>query len=95
MAFGVALDSRRRQRDPDLAKIHRGIQHRHTEPYRSVFRRAVDRGEIAPETDVSAAISRLVGPLFYRRWFSREPLSKPFLAGVVRSVLSESAPSAG
>jgi AcrR family transcriptional regulator len=81
------------ERDPALAEIHRGIQHRHTEPYRAVFERAIERGEVDALIDVSAAIAQLVGPLFYRRWFSREPLGEAFLAGVVQSVLNQATPS--
>jgi hypothetical protein len=29
-----------------------------------------------------------MGPLFYRRWFSREPLDERFFKGVVASVLA-------
>jgi hypothetical protein len=41
--------------------------------------------------DVAAMISALVGPLYYRRWFSREPIDGPFVASVTRGVLDEAA----
>jgi hypothetical protein len=28
-----------------------------------------------------------MGPLFYRRWFSREPIDKKFVKGVVSTVI--------
>lgn len=75
------------ERDPDLAAVHGRIQVGHTAPFREVIARSVRRGELPPGTDPSALIAALVGPLFYRRWFSREPLDDAFVAGVVRDVL--------
>jgi hypothetical protein len=38
-------------------------------------------------TDAAALVAALTGPLFYRRWFSREPLTSGFAKQVVRIVL--------
>jgi hypothetical protein len=33
-------------------------------------------------------ISALIGPLYYRRWFSREPIDDPFVKMIVSNVIS-------
>jgi AcrR family transcriptional regulator len=76
------------ERDPQFADIHRRIQHGHAAPLREVIDRAADRGEIAPTVDRSAMIAGLMGPLFYRRWFSREPIDERFVKRIVRNVIS-------
>lgn len=54
----------------------------------------VERGEIPADTDIPSGVARLVGPLFYRRWFSREPVDDAFLDEVVRGVVSPLQPPA-
>jgi len=76
------------ERDPDLAHIHSRIQMGHTAPLQAVIARAVRKGEIPASTDPSALIAALVGPLFYRRWFSREPLDDAFVRSIVRTALN-------
>jgi hypothetical protein len=38
--------------------------------------------------DLSAITAALLGPLFYRRWFSREPVDDKFVDLIVRAVLA-------
>ncbi|HEY5190037.1 MAG TPA: hypothetical protein VII87_13445 [Solirubrobacteraceae bacterium] len=33
-------------------------------------------------------IAALLGPLFYRRWFSREPIDEQFVTTIVRTVIT-------
>jgi hypothetical protein len=75
------------ERDPALAHLHSRIQMGHTTPLQAVIRRAVQKGEIPASTDPSEMIAALVGPLFYRRWFSREPLDDAFVRSIVRSAI--------
>lgn len=76
------------ERDPEFADVHRGIQHGHAAPLREVLQRAADRGELPATANPSSMIAGLLGPLFYRRWFSREPLDDQFLTTVAAVVLS-------
>ena len=76
------------ERDPEFADIHRRIQHGHAAPLREVIERAAGRGEIAATVDRSAMIAGLMGPLFYRRWFSREPIDERFVKRTVTNVIS-------
>lgn len=81
------------ERDPAFAEVHRGIQHGHAAPLREVLQRAVDRGELPPAANLSSMIAGLLGPLFYRRWFSREPLDDQFLTIVAAIVLGGQGPT--
>lgn len=74
------------ERDPEFAKIHGQIQRGHAAPLRTVLERAVDRRELPADTDIAVAVAALLGPLFYRRWFSREPIDDPFVETLVELV---------
>ncbi|WP_197040119.1 TetR/AcrR family transcriptional regulator [Mycobacterium sp. URHB0044] len=76
------------ERDPEFARIHGKIQRGHAAALREVLERAVRRGELAATADQSAMISALIGPLYYRRWFVREPIDEPFIQTIVRNVIS-------
>jgi AcrR family transcriptional regulator len=76
------------ERDPEFADIHRRIQHGHAAPLREVIDRAAGVGEIPATADRSMMIAALMGPLFYRRWFSREPIDVQFVKRVVSNVIS-------
>ena len=77
------------ERDPDIAQIHSIIQRGHAAPLQEMIARAVRNGEIPMSTDPSTLIAALLGPLFYRRWFSREPLDDTFVKAVVQNVISQ------
>lgn len=76
------------ERDPAFAAVHGGIQRGHAAPLRARLDRAVDRGEIPADVDRSALVSALIGPLYYRRWFSRESLDDAFVHRVVANVVA-------
>jgi AcrR family transcriptional regulator len=76
------------ERDPEFADIHSKIQHGHAAPLREVLERAADRGELATAADRSTMIASLLGPLFYRRWFSREAIDDQFIETITRNVIS-------
>jgi AcrR family transcriptional regulator len=71
------------ERDPDFAEIHSRIQRGHAAPLRAVLERAGDRGELPADADVPMIVAALLGPLFYRRWFSREPIDDAFVTAIV------------
>jgi hypothetical protein len=50
--------------------------------------RAKARRELAGSFDASELTAAIAGPLFYRRWFSRQKLDKAFVRGVVERALS-------
>lgn len=66
------------------AQVHAGIM----DPLEQVIERARKRGEIGRNQDASHLIARIVGPLFFRRWFSGEPLDDNFVRAVVDSAMA-------
>lgn len=75
------------ERDPEFADLHSRIQHGHAAPLRAVLQRAAARGEIPATADRTSMIAALLGPLFYRRWFSREPLDDQFVTTIAAVVV--------
>jgi hypothetical protein len=39
-------------------------------------------------------VACIVGPLFYRRWYSREPIDKKFVNAIIEKVLQQAATKA-
>ena len=76
------------ERDPEIAEVHGRLQHWHAAPLRAALERAALRGEIPPEADLSAIAAALRGPLYFRRWFSREPIDDSFVDLIVQGVLA-------
>ncbi|MDQ2814934.1 MAG: TetR/AcrR family transcriptional regulator [Actinomycetota bacterium] len=76
------------ERDPEFAGLHSRIQHGHAAPLRAALDRAALRGEIPPAADRSAIAAALLGPLFYRRWFSREQIDAEFVEMIIRSAIA-------
>ena len=76
------------ERDPEFAGIHGKIQRGHAAPLKEVIERAVGRGAISAATDAATMVSALIGPLYYRRWFSREPIDEQFIKTIVSNVIS-------
>jgi AcrR family transcriptional regulator len=76
------------EHDPAFADIHGRIQRGHAAPLRTALDRAAHRGEIPSTTDRNAIAAALLGPLFYRRWFSREPIDAKFLEMIIQSTVA-------
>jgi len=76
------------ERDPEFAEVHAKIQRGHAIALRKVLERAADRGELPATADRTVMVSALIGPLYYRRWFSREPIDDRFVKAIVRNVIS-------
>ena len=74
------------ERDPDIAAMYAKLQQGYSAPFETVILRAMAKGELPRSTDVAKLIAALTGPLFYRRWFSREPLTDDFAKWVVLNV---------
>jgi hypothetical protein len=80
------------ERDPEIAKMYARLRAGFSSPYGPVIARAKQRGEVAPRQDASEVVAAIVGPLFYRRWFSREPLDKKFVKAVINAALARLKP---
>jgi AcrR family transcriptional regulator len=77
------------ERDPDIAAVYSRLQEGYSAPLQSIIQRAMQKGELPKTTDADMLVAALTGPLFYRRWFSREPLTTAFAKQIVRLVLRQ------
>ncbi|RUZ77855.1 TetR/AcrR family transcriptional regulator [Mesorhizobium sp. M7A.F.Ca.US.006.01.1.1] len=75
------------ERDPDIADMYSKLQQGYSAPLATVLHRAVKTGELSEQTDVAMLIAALTGPFFYRRWFSREPLTEAFAKQIIQQVM--------
>jgi AcrR family transcriptional regulator len=75
------------ERDPELAEVHTRLHAGFMEPLYVVIDRAKKRGELSPDRDPSEIVASVVGPLYYRRWFSRQPLDEKFAKSIVENVV--------
>ncbi len=77
------------QTDPAFAAEYR---QRVVEPRRdqgrAIFRRAIERGEIAADTKVEVALDLLYGPLYHRLLHGHAPLNDRFVRDVIDLALS-------
>jgi AcrR family transcriptional regulator len=75
------------ERDPELASLHARLHAELIVAFQAVVERGQSRGELSPGRDASEVIACVIGPLFYRRWFSREALDERFVKGVVENAV--------
>jgi AcrR family transcriptional regulator len=71
------------ERDQHVALMYSELQDDYSSVFRNLLAAAVDQERLPKNTDVSVLTALLVGPLFYRRWFSREAVSDAFAEQVV------------
>jgi hypothetical protein len=76
------------EHDPEFADIHSRIQHGHAAPLRAALDRAALRGEIPSAADRNAIAAALLGPLFYRCWYSREQIDAEFVEMIIQSAIA-------
>jgi AcrR family transcriptional regulator len=77
------------ERDPELAKLHAQLHAEMTIGFRTVVERAQQRGEIPRNRGVTEIVALVIGPLFYRRWLSRETIDDAFVKRVIESAIGE------
>jgi AcrR family transcriptional regulator len=75
------------ERDPQLAEQQARFHQEMRGAFRTVIERAQQRGEIPRNEDPADIVASILGPLFYRRWFSREPLDDRFVRSVLARVV--------
>lgn len=75
------------ERDPKIADLHGRLQQQHARPFREVIERAKKSGELPAKSNAATMTAQLMGPLFYRRYFSRENLDHRFIKSLIDSVL--------
>ena len=80
------------ERDIEIAELHARLHVARVQPIRTVIERAIHKGELPKDTNVGLLVARVLGPLFYRRWFSHEPLDSAFANSVVQDTLQSKVP---
>ena len=75
------------ERDPEIAKMQSELQKGFMAPFNIVVERAKLRGEISKGTAAADLIAAVVGPLFYRRWFSKEAIDGRFVNAIIASAI--------
>jgi AcrR family transcriptional regulator len=76
------------ERDPELADLHSLIHAEMTTAFRLVVERAQQRGELSRHRRPTEVVAMIIGPLFYRRWFSREALDEAFVKRVIEGAVN-------
>ena len=71
------------ERDPEIARLQTSMHAGNMQPFFDAIAAARRRGELARNQDPDTMIAAIVGPLFYRRWFSKEEIDEAFLARVI------------
>jgi AcrR family transcriptional regulator len=76
------------ERDPALAELQANLHAEMRTAFRFIVDRAHHRGELPRSVDAAEIAAAVLGPLFYRRWFSREPLDERFVKAVIARAVS-------
>ena len=76
------------ERDTQLAGLQASIHSQMREAFITVIERGKQRGEISKMQDARELVAAILGPIMYRRFFSREPLDEAFAKRVVDRALS-------
>lgn len=77
------------ERDKAIAQLHAQIHAQMRSAFTTVLERGQNRGEISSDHDPSEIVAAILGSLFYRRWFSHEPLDEAFAKRVVGRALGQ------
>jgi len=75
------------ERDKEVAEFQSRTHAGMMSGFSAIAARAQARGELGPNFDVSDLTAAIAGPLFYRRWFSRQELDEAFVRRVVERAL--------
>jgi AcrR family transcriptional regulator len=71
------------ERDPEINTMQAALHQAFMAPFDTVIERAKAKGEIASRRSASELVAALVGPLFYRRWFSKQKIDKRFIDAII------------
>jgi AcrR family transcriptional regulator len=74
-------------RNPELATAYTAFIAARRAASGQPIERAIRRGELPIDVDVSLALDLLVAPIFYREFVSREPLDDTYVTNLVDTVL--------
>jgi AcrR family transcriptional regulator len=75
------------ERDPEIAAMQSALHKGFMAPFHTIVERAKDRGEIPAGKPAADLIAVIVGPLFYRRWFSKEAIDDRFTEATIDAAI--------
>ena len=75
------------ERDKELAKLQSQIHAQMRGAFIAVIERGQERGELARSLDAREIVASIIGPIMYRRFFSREFLDEAFAKKIVERAL--------
>jgi AcrR family transcriptional regulator len=77
------------ERDAEFRKLSREYIDEKRRPIRTRLRVAVERGELPAGADIELLMATLAGPLFYRRFITRQPVhDRRLIEGIVAQMLA-------
>lgn len=76
------------ERSPTLAATMREVAAGRRRTLHTRLKSAIADGELPDDTDLELLTGHLVGPIFYRRFFSREPITAAFVTRNVAAALT-------
>lgn len=76
------------ERDADLAQLHGELHAQLVEPFLGAATRAQQSGDLDPGQNPADVVAAVLGPLFYRRWFTRQTLDPQFVEAVVNTAVT-------
>ena len=76
------------ERDPELAQLHIRHSASRRAPARALVVAAVERGELAADTDPDLTVDLVAGTLLYRRLLRHQPVTQEVVEEVVDAVLA-------
>jgi AcrR family transcriptional regulator len=72
----------------ELGRVYANFVADRRQRFKVVLERAVERGELPPDTDIDLVFDLLNGPLFYRTLLSGEPVAEDVLERVIDVVVT-------
>ncbi len=77
------------ERDTEFRALTKPFLDSRRKPLRDRIRRAIRAGELSSDTDTELLVALLVGPLFYRRLITHQPVTDAVAHQIVARVLRE------
>ncbi len=79
------------ERDPALAALHARITENQRRPLLEILQRALQRGELDPNSDPELLADLIAAPFFYRRFIAHRPIPDGMAHDVIDQVLPRKA----
>lgn len=76
------------ERDEDIATMYAAMHRHNLAPFVEIVERAKERREVTSEASAANLIAMTLGPLFYRRWFSKENIDDAFVEVVINTAVA-------